>query len=251
MRGTPNYDHIPYAQHGIIPAYAGNTFKAYPNRRATRDHPRVCGEHAAAFGTKEINPGSSPRMRGTPYIAGCERADGGIIPAYAGNTARHGGSITPNPGSSPRMRGTRAVCDGESCRIRIIPAYAGNTGLVHVRHSGNGDHPRVCGEHCGVCGAYFSCLGSSPRMRGTPGVDGQWRVAPGIIPAYAGNTCRTRSADSTSRDHPRVCGEHMLEIEAVGEIRGSSPRMRGTRVVADNYGLAVGIIPAYAGNTRA
>ena len=210
MRGTPNYDHIPYAQHGIIPAYAGNTFKAYPNRRATRDHPRVCGEHY-----------------------------------------KHRGSITPNPGSSPRMRGTRAVCDGESCRIRIIPAYAGNTGLVHVRHSGNGDHPRVCGEHCGVCGAYFSCLGSSPRMRGTPGVDGQWRVAPGIIPAYAGNTCRTRSADSTSRDHPRVCGEHMLEIEAVGEIRGSSPRMRGTRVVADNYGLAVGIIPAYAGNTRA
>ena len=210
MRGTPNYDHIPYAQHGIIPAYAGNTFKAYPNRRATRDHPRVCGEHAAAFGTKEINPGSSPRMRGTPNYD--------HIPY-----AQHG----------------------------IIPAYAGNTGLVHVRHSGNGDHPRVCGEHCGVCGAYFSCLGSSPRMRGTPGVDGQWRVAPGIIPAYAGNTCRTRSADSTSRDHPRVCGEHMLEIEAVGEIRGSSPRMRGTRVVADNYGLAVGIIPAYAGNTRA
>ena len=91
MRGTPIACRILSAPAGIIPAYAGNTFKAYPNRRATRDHPRVCGEHAAAFGTKEINPGSSPRMRGTPYIAGCERADGGIIPAYAGNTARHGG----------------------------------------------------------------------------------------------------------------------------------------------------------------
>ena len=88
-------------------------------------------------------------------------------------------------------------------------------------------------------------------MRGTPGVDGQWRVAPGIIPAYAGNTPTFPWSTTAARDHPRVCGEHMLEIEAVGEIRGSSPRMRGTRVVADNYGLAVGIIPAYAGNTRA
>ena len=149
------------------------------------------------------------------------------------------------------MRGTRAVCDGESCRIRIIPAYAGNTGLVHVRHSGNGDHPRVCGEHLVSMGSGALPLGSSPRMRGTPPLFRGQQRRRGIIPAYAGNTCRTRSADSTSRDHPRVCGEHMLEIEAVGEIRGSSPRMRGTRVVADNYGLAVGIIPAYAGNTRA
>ena len=210
MRGTPNYDHIPYAQHGIIPAYAGNTFKAYPNRRATRDHPRVCGEHAAAFGTKEINPGSSPRMRGTPYIAGCERADGGIIPAYAGN---------------PR-----------GLRWRV------------VSHK---DHPRVCGEHRFGSRETQREWGSSPRMRGTLRRMRRVFFLPGIIPAYAGNTCRTRSADSTSRDHPRVCGEHMLEIEAVGEIRGSSPRMRGTRVVADNYGLAVGIIPAYAGNTRA
>ena len=149
-------------------------------------------------------------------------------PRVCGEHYKHRGSITPNPGSSPRMRGTRAVCDGESCRIRIIPAYAGNTGLVHVRHSGNGDHPRVCGEHCGVCGAYFSCLGSSPRMRGTPGVDGQWRVAPGIIPAYAGNTPTFPWSTTAARDHPRVCGEHVQNALGRFNVAGSSPRMRGT-----------------------
>ncbi len=148
------------------------------------------------------------------------------------------------------MRGTRAVCDGESCRIRIIPAYAGNTGLVHVRHSGNGDHPRVCGEHCGVCGAYFSCLGSSPRMRGTPGVDGQWRVAPGIIPAYAGNTPTFPWSTTAARDHPRVCGEHIAFVPAITVVVGSSPRMRGTLHDWPIQVVVEGIIPAYAGNTR-
>ena len=157
---------------------------------------------------------------------------------------------TLSTGSSPRMRGTRAVCDGESCRIRIIPAYAGNTGLVHVRHSGNGDHPRVCGEHCGVCGAYFSCLGSSPRMRGTPGVDGQWRVAPGIIPAYAGNTPTFPWSTTAARDHPRVCGEHVQNALGRFNVAGSSPRMRGTPIGCARWRNTNGIIPAYAGNTR-
>ena len=147
------------------------------------------------------------------------------------------------------MRGTR------SKRIRIggppgiIPAYAGNTGLVHVRHSGNGDHPRVCGEHCGVCGAYFSCLGSSPRMRGTPGVDGQWRVAPGIIPAYAGNTPTFPWSTTAARDHPRVCGEHVQNALGRFNVAGSSPRMRGTHARNRSGRRNPRIIPAYAGNT--
>ena len=170
-------------------------------------------------------------------------------PRVCGEHYKHRGSITPNPGSSPRMRGTRAVCDGESCRIRIIPAYAGNTGLVHVRHSGNGDHPRVCGEHCGVCGAYFSCLGSSPRMRGTPGVDGQWRVAPGIIPAYAGNTPTFPWSTTAARDHPRVCGEHVQNALGRFNVAGSSPRMRGTHARNRSGRRNPRIIPAYAGNT--
>ena len=72
----------------------------------------------------------------------------------------------------------------------IIPAYAGNTAVLTTEDFFFWDHPRVCGEHsCTLvqaqCGA-----GSSPRMRGTLGGNGLECNMLGIIPAYAGNTCR-------------------------------------------------------------
>ena len=51
---------------GIIPAYAGNTYK-----------------HR---GSITPNPGSSPRMRGTQLSVFMYTVAIGIIPAYAGNT---------------------------------------------------------------------------------------------------------------------------------------------------------------------
>ncbi len=45
MRGTLFLSVIACRPCGIIPAYAGNTRPAFPNRSASWDHPRVCGEH--------------------------------------------------------------------------------------------------------------------------------------------------------------------------------------------------------------
>ena len=56
-------------------------------------------------------------------------------------------------------------------------------------------------------------------------------AAPGIIPAYAGSTCAGHILPYLSGDHPRVCGEHLLDTGLNGH--------RG------------GIIPAYAGSTAA
>ena len=134
-----------------------------------RDHPRVCGEHIDFMilgksdrgssprmrGTRiasksqsianlsvtqavalleipaeERERGSSPRMRGTPLTMLADALEGGIIPAYAGNTLilrslprerrdhpRVCGEHTlgkatyaMEQGSSPRMRGTRSRC---------------------------------------------------------------------------------------------------------------------------------------------
>ena len=55
---------------------------------------------------------------------------------------------------------------------------------------------------------------------------------------------------TSSRDHPRVCGEHHRHDDAGQILRGSSPRMRGTPVPLLHARLALRIIPAYAGNTR-
>ena len=192
MRGTPIPRIFGTLFDGIIPAYAGNTTTRSARKSATRDHPRVCGEHLVVGGEAVTSAGSSPRMRGTRVDRVHGDFVGGIIPAYAGNTSR-------------------------------------TTRTAH----GSRDHPRVCGEHIGKTFTVGTAMGSSPRMRGT--LDGHWgdARAAGIIPAYAGNTALSAGVVGGVGDHPRVCGEHARRVMALTPAEGSSPRMRGTRRISD------------------
>ena len=45
MRGTLNSYDVAKSHHGIIPAYAGNTWRFRVLAQSLGDHPRVCGEH--------------------------------------------------------------------------------------------------------------------------------------------------------------------------------------------------------------
>ena len=93
-------------------------------------------------------------------------------------------------GSSPRMRGTLPLVFAYELFPGIIPAHAGNTGRMPDGHEQRRDHPRACGEHYLAKVARVVNMGSSPRMRGTPGTRYDvWHHA-GIIPAHAGNTLR-------------------------------------------------------------
>ena len=126
------------------------------------------------------------------------------------------------------MRGTHKEGLALNRAPRIIPAYAGNTVRNPPFWCSSGDHPRVCGEHVAEHLDELREQGSSPRMRGTldpahPEID-----QTGIIPAYAGNTNGVRTGFIPLGDHPRVCGEHPAAMQAIGEVWGSSPRMRGT-----------------------
>ena len=113
-----------------------------------------------------------------------------------------------------------------------------------------GDHPRVCGEHILPHHARRTDAGSSPRMRGTRQPRHPQPRTHGIIPAYAGNTAMPNTSGLRTGDHPRVCGEHP-NAPPIFEMRvGSSPRMRGTLMSILSSISCVGIIPAYAGNTR-
>ena len=152
-------------------------------------------------------------------------------------------------GSSPRMRGTHLVHLQLDDRAGIIPAYAGNTFEGVGPCVFCGDHPRVCGEHMSNFTYWKLHEGSSPRMRGTPPFRKEVIAMCGIIPAYAGNTGCMRPVFSIHKDHPRVCGEHMLRERRIVWQAGSSPRMRGTRHRRIGHGPVEGIIPAYAGNT--
>ena len=114
-----------------------------------------------------------------------------------------------------------------------------------------GDHPRVCGEHNTGVYALSDCTGSSPRMRGTRTQNALSCDVWGIIPAYAGNTEDASLTLSIVEDHPRVCGEHRGDGAGRSGYEGSSPRMRGTHRLGLHRRNQQGIIPAYAGNTRA
>ena len=237
---------------------------------AWRDHPRVCGEYQNVRFSDDWDGGSSPRMRGTRAVrAACGRA-GGIIPAYAGNTSgypyrrwrswdhprvcgEHKVDDSTGEGawgSSPRMRGTHSRCRRAANVTGIIPAYAGNTMMTPRLTTATWDHPRVCGEHQCPANSAGTAGGSSPRMRGTLQTWLGGLVFRGIIPAYAGNTTNCWGCRNRSRDHPRICGEHALAGIMFSWRPGSSPRMRGTRQERVERRGRLGIIPAYAGNTR-
>ena len=51
------------------------------------------------------------------------------------------------------------------------------------------------------------------------------------------------------RDHPRVCGKHAKRKVPLSKTAGSPPRMRETLGSKWATIKAVGITPAYAGNT--
>ena len=90
MRGTLTVVELLATGNGLIPTYAGNTQPHRPQEHRSWAHPHVCGEHNgfADYGTG--CEGSSPRMRGTPFIKSCTRPANGLIPTYAGNTLSAG-----------------------------------------------------------------------------------------------------------------------------------------------------------------
>ena len=177
MRGTPGLTARDGPPIGIIPAYAGNTRPTCDRTAATRDHPRVCGEHWTGSPAIVAYRGSSPRMRGTRVFKNVDPLKVGIIPAYAGNTyilyqCETGGRDHPR------------VCGEHQGFLDLLNEGRGSSPPPSVPR----DHPRVCGEHCYWRISVRWNTGSSPRMRGTL----RRRRCPtgyrGIIPAYAGNT---------------------------------------------------------------
>ena len=71
----------------------------------------------------------------------------------------------------------------------------------------------------------------------------------GLIPARAGNTTSFEEAWNGIQAHPRSRGEHPGSTWNLAGLGGSSPLARGTREDLDPDAIAIGLIPARAGNT--
>ena len=86
-------------------------------------------------------------------------------------------------------------------------------------------------------------------MRGKGPVTQLMKKPSGITPAYAGKSKSHRSKEERGKDHPRVCGEKILE--KLDEIyhAGSPPRMRGKVTGNMEFDADTRITPAYAGKS--
>ena len=147
MRGKHLFDAFRVRGGRIIPAHAGQTWRADASTTACPDHPRACGANMTGTAMLLPNAGSSPRMRGKQLPIAKMLAHVRIIPAHAGQTVgmvvfpraqsdhpracgANGPFITVSTqifGSSPRMRGKRLPRRRYASRGRIIPAHAGQT----------------------------------------------------------------------------------------------------------------------------
>ena len=257
------------AELGIIPACAGSTVIVSTRSRASRDHPRMCGEHTEAQWAKEYEQGSSPHVRGALTPIAPAKASSGIIPACAGSTDSQVGLLVLR-GDHPRMCGEHTYSnieqswiEGSSPHVRgapvdhysaeggcgIIPACAGSTGRVESARTGSRDHPRMCGEHSATIADASAVAGSSPHVRGAL----WWFLGlvcqNGIIPACAGSTNASNRTTASSRDHPRMCGEHSMLMVELLDAQGSSPHVRGALRSQGRDAAGPGIIPACAGST--
>ena len=254
---------------GIIPADAGSTHMLPMVRHSRQDHPRRCGEHSMVSVTPGWVSGSSPQMRGARDGNGNRSASWRIIPADAGSTrsrcirtacvpdhprrcgehSRSNCAMTANMGSSPQMRGARGIDVAGPLRDRIIPADAGSTFRPGSPVSCRPDHPRRCGEHRLGLPEISPRGGSSPQMRGAPRRAKSWFSPVRIIPADAGSTTTRRTGGRSSKDHPRRCGEHYTNPGTHWDECGSSPQMRGARILVSAEKPHLRIIPADVGST--
>ena len=142
----------------------------------------------------------------------------------------------PSKATSHRRRQVDGVQDGgprSQKEFRSVPGTRITENKYRLPSGSHAVHPRVCGEHSRPSKVIATCCGSSPRMRGTLNQILDWDDSERFIPAYAGNTAGSTGVSSPMTVHPRVCGEHPVIERCRLNIAGSSPRMRGTRILTD------------------
>ena len=90
-------------------------------------------------------------------------------------------------------------------------------------------------------------MGSPPPMRGkVTGIKISDYNA-GITPAYAGKSNCRHILQCVHKDHPRLCGEKLTELDYASYKKGSPPPMRGKETYPFITCCYCRITPAYAG----
>ncbi len=240
--------------HGTIPACAGSSPAAPRRSRRAGDHPRVRGEQAGPSSRPSAPSGPSPRARGAVDAAYRERAHLGTIPACAGSSV-----VIVDQGQArrdhPRVRGEQPMWVVVSLvRAGPSPRARGAGCRASPLRAPSGDHPRVRGEQASLQRWTARHAGPSPRARGAAASPGGTPSPRGTIPACAGSSTGSGCPLRPRRDHPRVRGEQVKQVDGWPRREGPSPRARGAGEVTWGFrGARSGFyllveIPAFRAN---
>ena len=149
------------------------------------------------------------------------------------------------------MRGKGSRRKRPTAKRRITPAYAGKRCKRKQSDSRPWDHPRLCGEKSRILSGFPAVEGSPPPMRGKATAPAGTEIPTRITPAYAGKRKNASEAGRQQRDHPRLCGEKVYNINTGKLQPGSPPPMRGKDIAEPETCPQIGITPAYAGKSFA
>ena len=163
MRGKVYVSYLTQELIGITPAYAGKSHPLFIQQRASRDHPRVCGEKPQPATHSAAPPGSPPRMRGKDEQTTGKNENARITPAYAGKRSQGVAALqlgwdhprvcgekphlTPaidrSKGSPPRMRGKGSRMTRATSMVGITPACAGKSARRQAGPPGPAPPPQM------------------------------------------------------------------------------------------------------------
>ena len=229
-RGKPVPPWSSVALRGPIPAGAGETLRTAASSWRGRAYPRWRGGNAHAVCRDWPWSGLSPLARGKRELARIDDANGGPIPAGAGET-NHATPPTPAPRAYPRWRGGNYPAAGRWSRGAglsplargklllagrspafpgPIPAGAGETLAAFFSSSARRAYPRWRGGNGGRSGQACVASGLSPLARGKPTETEQESESVGPIPAGAGETWTRRASRGAIKAYPRWRGGNGL-----------------------------------------
>ena len=175
------------------------------------------------YGNVRITPAYAGKRR---LLAGCTGL-GEDHPRICGEKPWPAMPPDVGQGSPPHMRGKVLVGPAVPRLGRITPAYAGKRLRDSLKLFQKRDHPRICGEKKGDLPAALRIWGSPPHMRGKAASFSALNSLTGITPAYAGKSYSVIHCLKLFKDHPRICGEKILEGAGWTLGVGSPPHMRG------------------------
>ena len=227
VRGKPATTAMKRLRVGITPACAGKT-RLFDNERfIPKDHPRMCGENQITFHGLRHSHGITPACAG--------KTDGSSIslksledhPRMCGENQNLTLNTRTFQGSPPHVRGKRLQFHDFSMFHGSPPHVRGKLFVSCPVGNFFKDHPRMCGENPIIYMLFLGDLGSPPHVRGkhlsNPVDYPDFR----ITPACAGKTCSANNCSIFSTDHPRMCGENIINLRQTRQELGSPPHVRG------------------------